>query len=222
MLKYVYLFYFYGVIIFALKGESHVNVTEDRRISRTREAIRQALVYLIEEKGFDALTVKDITSRANINRGTFYLHYKDKFDLLDVTLQEITLGIKNISREMTTLSSEELVNTTMLSAIIVRLFKYFNINALLIKALFSIKGRNSLQNAIKEIIWQNIFEQTTHIKQENLLVPKEYLISYVISAHIGVIQEWLEKEVRETPEEMTQILINLSFRGPFHAIGLLP
>jgi len=57
-----------------------MNSSEDRRIARTKAAIREALVALIEEKGFDALTVKDIATRANINRGTFYLHYKDKFD----------------------------------------------------------------------------------------------------------------------------------------------
>jgi AcrR family transcriptional regulator len=201
-----------------------MNVTEDRRISRTKEAIRQALVSLIQEKGVDALSVKDITTRANINRGTFYLHYKDKFDLLDQTLNEITHDLEKITWEMNALSSDKLLNTTMLSAASVRLFKYFDANAPLMKVLLSIKGTNSLQNAIKDIMWRNIFEQdkTTHIKKENLLVPEEYLISYIISAHIGVIQEWLEKKFRETPEEMADILINLSFRGPLYAIGLKP
>lgn len=203
-----------------------MNLTEDRRIIRTKEAIRQAMISLIEEKGFDALTVKDITTRANINRGTFYLHYKDKFDLLDQTLKEITQDLKNLSLEITAPSSDELVNTTMISAMILKLFKYFNANAPLMKALFSIKGKgiNSLQNAIKQMIWQNIFEKDNplHLKQKDLLVPKEYFISYIISAHIGVIQEWLEKEVRETPEEMAEILINLSYRGPLYAIGLTP
>lgn len=201
-----------------------MNLTEDRRISRTKEAIRQAWVSFIEEKGFDALTVKDITTRANINRGTFYLHYKDKFDLLEQTLNEITRDLEIISLEATALSSNDILNTTMLSDIIVRLFRYFDANAPLMKALLPIKGSNSLQNAIKEIMWRNIFENdhTTHIKKESLLVPKEYLISYIISAHIGVIQEWLEKRVRETPEEMAEILINLSFRGPLYAIGLIP
>ncbi len=46
----------------------------DRRIARTKTAIREALVALIEEKGFDAILVSDIAERANINRGTFYLH----------------------------------------------------------------------------------------------------------------------------------------------------
>ncbi len=68
----------------------------DRRIIRTKIAIRNALVALIEEKGFDALSVKDITTRADINRGTFYLHYRDKFDLLEQTQAEIIQDVESI------------------------------------------------------------------------------------------------------------------------------
>ncbi len=201
-----------------------MSIPEDRRISRTKYVIRQAWVSLIEEKGLDALSVKDITTRANINRGTFYLHYKDKLDLLDQTLREIARDLENIALEMNDLSSDEFRNTTMVSAIIIRLFRYFNANAPLIKALLPVKGPNSLQYAIKEMMWRNIFEndKAKHIKQENMLVPKEYLVSYIISAHIGVIQKWLEKGVRETPEEMAEILFNLTFRGPLYATGLIP
>ena len=58
------------------------NNNTDLRIIRTKESIREALVELIEEKGFEAITVKDITTRAKINRGTFYAHYQDKYDLM--------------------------------------------------------------------------------------------------------------------------------------------
>lgn len=54
----------------------------DPRIERTQEALRGALMALIEERGFDAISVQDITERARLNRATFYLHYRDKQDLL--------------------------------------------------------------------------------------------------------------------------------------------
>lgn len=193
-----------------------MELIEDRRVSRTKELIRQSLISLIAERGFDVISVKDITTRANINRGTFYLHYKDKFDLLNQTLQEVIRGLENITLETAAFSDDEIVNTTILSNITVRLFKFLDAKAPLIQALFTIKGTNSLENAIKELARQNIFKENTaaQIKNENLLAPKEYLISYISSAHIGVIQEWLAKKVRETPEEMAEILINLSLRGP--------
>lgn len=48
--------------------------TTDLRVVRSKQAIRVALVELIEEKGFEAVAVKDITTWAGINRGTFYAH----------------------------------------------------------------------------------------------------------------------------------------------------
>src|SRR5512147_2280747 len=54
----------------------------DRRIQRTRQSLRTALLALIKEKGYDAISIEDITERANVGRATFYLHYKDKEDLL--------------------------------------------------------------------------------------------------------------------------------------------
>ena len=61
----------------------------DLRIRRTKRAIRDAFFVLVAEKGFDAVTVKDITDHAMISRNTFYLHYEDKFDLLNKISNEL-------------------------------------------------------------------------------------------------------------------------------------
>ena len=50
---------------------------------RTKQLIQKSFIQIVEGKSFEAITVGDITKKANINRGTFYLHYQDKFDLLD-------------------------------------------------------------------------------------------------------------------------------------------
>src|SRR5512141_2904590 len=54
----------------------------DRRVQRTQQLLREALVALILEKGYDAITVQDILDLANMGRSTFYAHYRDKEDLL--------------------------------------------------------------------------------------------------------------------------------------------
>jgi len=61
----------------------------DLRIRRTRKLLTQALIEGTVEKGFAALTVRDITRRAMVNRSTFYRHYLDKYDLLEQHLNEI-------------------------------------------------------------------------------------------------------------------------------------
>lgn len=55
---------------------------DDRRVTRTRVALRHSLIQLIQEKHFDEITVQDIIDRANVGRSTFYAHFRDKEDLL--------------------------------------------------------------------------------------------------------------------------------------------
>jgi AcrR family transcriptional regulator len=60
----------------------------DRRVRRTRDALGDALLALIQEKPFDAITVQEVLDRADIGRSTFYAHYRDKDDLFLSDLEE--------------------------------------------------------------------------------------------------------------------------------------
>ena len=55
---------------------------EDRRVRKTKSAIKHAFIQLLKERGLENITVQDIADKADINRGTFYLHYEDKYLLL--------------------------------------------------------------------------------------------------------------------------------------------
>jgi AcrR family transcriptional regulator len=66
---------------------SHEEQT-DLRIRRTHKFLQEAMIELITEKGFDAVTVGDIAERAMINRATFYRHYQDKYDLVAAIFEE--------------------------------------------------------------------------------------------------------------------------------------
>ncbi|GAP21390.1 TetR/AcrR family transcriptional regulator [Leptolinea tardivitalis] len=192
----------------------------DRRIVRTRDAIREALIDLMEEKGFEAISIKDITDRANINRGTFYLHYHDKFDLLDQTETEIIEDMKQILIREDSLGLEEYMISDRPHPIIIALFEYIQARSRMMHAILGLKANPNFQGRLKKAIESNLyFIGFAHHKSENdLLVPGEYLISYVAAAHMGVVQAWLNNGCRETPREMAQILSRLSFQGPFKAI----
>ena len=66
--------------------------TEDRRSSRTREHLQQALFELLETHAYDAITIQQIADRAMINRTTFYNHYEDKVDLLEIPVGSSLIG----------------------------------------------------------------------------------------------------------------------------------
>lgn len=73
-----------------------MEIKEDRRIRRTRNILKSSLAELMLEKDFKDITVKDIAERADINRGTFYLHYKDAYDLLEKIEDEIIIEFQSM------------------------------------------------------------------------------------------------------------------------------
>lgn len=192
----------------------------DRRILHTKQAIRDALVALIEEKGFDNLTVSDIAGKADINRGTFYLHYKDKFDLLEQTVATLIRDLEHIFTQANFLKLFDLTSRATPIPLVVRLFEYLHENAALMRIALGLGSGVAFQARVRNVIEQKITEGAlAGLKAEKFLVPREYLISYILHAHFGVIQSWLEGGCKESPQEMALILSRLSLDGPLRATG---
>ncbi|MGE7607999.1 TetR/AcrR family transcriptional regulator [Peribacillus frigoritolerans] len=200
-------------------------INMDLRVIRTKNSIRNALVELIDEKGFEAITVKDITMKAKINRGTFYAHYQDKFDLMTKCQEEIMQEMSNIAKQnlpdvIAELGTDSPINKPF--TVFVSIFEYLNVNSEFMKAVLGPKGDLSFQTKIKDFMLKTLFEnnQNSILKAENLLVPGHFLISYIASAHIGVIQQWLDSGRKESPQEMARILSTITVNGPFFAAGV--
>lgn len=192
----------------------------DRRITRTRIAIRNALVALIDEKGFDAITVSDITARAGINRGTFYLHYQDKYELLERTTDEVVQDIENLVVGAKPLKIANYTSQPL--PILERIFHYIKAEESLIRALLRLSGANNFITKIRGVMEKNLILGFNDGQKElDLLVPKEYLVAYIMHAHLGIVQTWVESGCQESPQEMAVILSQLSMYGPFRAIGFV-
>ncbi len=194
----------------------------DRRAIRTKRMIRTALAELIYEKGFNNISVTDLAQRADINRGTFYLHYVDKYDLLEKVEGEI---IQELERETHDLGSGNMLrmdSTNEPLPFMVKLFEYFKKNAAIIQAILGPGGDPSFDRKIKKFIEHNLFEKqkSEGLNPEEALISEEYFIPYILSADLGVIQHWLEKGMRESPEEMALALARMSLLGPLRAVGI--
>ena len=85
-----------------MSGNDHLHLANsnkktDARVQRTRDALGDALVALMQEKPFDTITVQDVLDRAHVGRSTFYSHYSDKDDLLmsdaDEFFEQVSMGL---------------------------------------------------------------------------------------------------------------------------------
>lgn len=198
------------------------NISTDRRSMRTKKLIRDALSELIEEKGYNNISITDLTLRANINRGTFYLHYTDKYDLLEKIEDEMIQELHDITKDVSDSDSLNMDSVQKPMPYMAEVFKYFKDNAKFMKAILSSKGDPIFQLKLKKLIDTFLFEKNLlkSLNLDNLIVPEEYFMAYVLSAHLGVLQQWLESGMEKSPEEMALILSRMFLLSPFNVAGL--
>jgi AcrR family transcriptional regulator len=196
----------------------------DRRILRTRQALRSALLSLIKEKGFDAISVEEITEKANLGRATFYLHYRDKEDLLLEEFREIATNrvqvLSEIPVEIWRSSQGNLEAANGLDPImpLLLVFEHASQNADLYRILFKGQSSERIAGQLREIIIQSINVIITTRKQNEshstqMEVPVELLAAYFSGALMSSIKWWLEQESPPKPEEMASMFQHLFFPG---------
>jgi AcrR family transcriptional regulator len=197
-------------------------VSNDRRTIRTKKMIRSALAELIDEKGFINISVTDLTQRADINRGTFYLHYVDKYDLLEKIENEIIQEIEDETKHLDSVNMMNIDTTNEPLPFMVKLFEYFRENSVIIKSILGPKGNPTFDRKIKKFIETNLFEKqkSKSFNVDQAVISEEYFIQYILSADLGVIQHWLEKGMKESPDEMALMLARMSLLGPLRAVGM--
>ena len=196
----------------------------DERVIKTKKLIKTALSELIQEKGFDHVSITDLTQRANINRGTFYLHYQDKYDLLEKfeneVLDDINTNAENFIKSIKDIDflGEDFSNE--IKPFINKVFTYIKENYIIMKVILGPKSDMRFQNKIKKALnilltekgWDNYFDS------QNTFVSKNYFISYLVSAHIGVIRQWIDSGMNESAENMAEMISKMFFLGPFNSI----
>lgn len=190
----------------------------DRRVQRTRELLQQALIALIRERGYDAVTIQDIAERANVGRTTFYLHYTSKDDLFlhchDAILNQFQLNPStHLSRE-TLLSPEAPAGMTMA-------YRHLTEARALLAPI--LQGKDSLL-ILRRIRDRSAEEIEAHLRdafpEAESSIPFDLLASYLAGAQIALVQWWLEKRQPHPPELLAQGFHRLQRAAIRDALGL--
>lgn len=192
----------------------------DRRKAKTKQALRDALVALMKEKGLEAITVSDLTRKANINRGTFYLHYRDVLDLREHFKAEVQEGLLRI---VARLEPRDMFKQALEGKVydgLIRLYEYFDSQADFFEVMLGQNGDLSFSIFMKETIHSHMYNKLIESQPQNiLLVPADILIGYVSSAHFGFILEWIRGGRQQTPAELAKYMCNIMYHGPLRALG---
>jgi AcrR family transcriptional regulator len=202
----------------------------DRRIQRTRQALRTALLELIKEKDYDAISVEEITERANVGRATFYKRYKDKEDLLLEEFREMANEKVQILSEIpfsTWLQSEDMTDPRKkrLAPPLLIVFEHIYENSELYYILLKSEKSSRIVERIRKISTGAIAKFVeTKAKTDPIpflfKVPIEFFAAFFSGALLSTIDWWLEEEMRHTPKEMTHLFQDLFIQGATNAVGL--
>lgn len=196
----------------------------DRRIARTRQALRDALQSLIQEKGYDAVTVEEITQRANVGRATFYLHYRDKEEILLEQLSELARDRVRLLAE-NPLDGWDMTRNPPYPPLLL-VFQHAAQNASIYRVILQGEGAARVTARLRSIIIAALNEMLPSQGGTGALTfaadaPLDYLATYLAGALIGSIAWWLEQANPPSPEAMTRLFQRMFFPGASQVFGLV-
>lgn len=178
----------------------------DRRIRKTKQQIRYAFVELVNEIGLNSITVSNLAERADINRGTFYLHYENIEDLVDKLQSNIVDSLRNITEPLDPYSI--IHDRNELTPILVRVTEIVSYHSDVIKALVSAQGSPSFRVTWEQIISNLVLEKFYEVEknEEPNGSSNNYLAIIISSIYIGVILEWMETGMKESTEKIASFI----------------
>lgn len=172
----------------------------DRRIMKTRKAIMTSFVELLMEKDFEKITINEIAERADINRGTLYLHYIDKFDVMDQCVDA------HITQLLT--YCEGSAENRLSENAIKKVFEYLEQNYMIYKVLLKNEHVGFFRNRLYETFSQ-MGMKVTHNRHDNSSVSDDVTNQFLTSGFIGIIEWWIECNMPCTVDEITKQVIDL-------------
>jgi AcrR family transcriptional regulator len=176
-----------------------------RKTRYTRKVLEDSLVELMKDKSITKITIKEICENADINRTTFYAHYKDQYDLLRQMEEETFVHIEDILDKYESKHSKgEILEMTE------EIFAFIAGNSNSVQTLLSENGDIGFQKKLFYRFMRK--ERLMKYFSENLIgrEAKEYWYVYVINGAIGLVQHWLKDNMPIPVPELAKILMKLN------------
>jgi len=180
---------------------------QDRRTRRTKKLLTEAFINLLSEKKLNEITIKELCEKADINRGTFYLHYQDIYDLkqqIETDLHEELVDLIRPFSNVNTLDSYQLFYS---------LFIYTKKNETLFRAFLGPNGDISFLSNLKTLFKDYYLSALLHGHTISYTKNLEYAYDFISAGFTGLVSSWLESEHPHSVEEMARLTSRMVFDG---------
>lgn len=171
----------------------------DRRVRKTKKLLENTLIQLLKKKNLKDISVRELAETADVNRGTFYLHYKDIYDLFEKIEEEILSEFSNI------LSKQEKQQQIKWYPVLLDIFRYIYDNSDTFDAVLTTPESTVLPKIVElsrpqsESDWEKLYGN----KNKTLY---EYYYAFIISGCVAMLRLWLSEGMHESPEYLAALV----------------
>lgn len=172
--------------------------TDDRRAKRSRRLLKESLLDLMREKDFRDISARDITDTADLNRGTFYLHYPDTQALLESIEDDIVAEAQALVDE----HRDDVDSEESLAPVLLPLLDYIEQKFETIQLLLKNSNASSILDKMHTLIYDNSVDYARRrfgIEDDSKL---NYFLSYVSFGTIGMVKEWADGGMTFSKEKL--------------------
>ncbi|MDR3573467.1 MAG: TetR/AcrR family transcriptional regulator [Anaerolineaceae bacterium] len=192
----------------------------DRRILRTRKLLEEALITLIQEKDYAEITIQDIADRADVNRVTFYLHYRDKQELLENSADTI---FNDLMAKINPLTGENF-RLDIPPESMTLVYSFIAENARFYRIVLGENGIPFLVNRLRKYLAELTIQRYQMVTSPDSKrpIPLEIVAQYAAGSIIGLISWWLENDMPIPPDQFAHQTLLLTAYGTYWSAGINP
>ena len=192
----------------------------DLRVRRTQKMLQEALIELVAERNFDAISVGDIAERAMVNRATFYRHYQDKYDLMEKIFGDmLNQMVQSIGPNILPVNK---INFNKKPVHFIKIFEHIDQNHKIYEALLGPRGNPLFAARLRDRIMM-VVQEREELREKSFSgqgyspkgtnPPIEVVMACVANLLVGMISWWLENGRPYTPEQMASWVIRFMAYG---------
>ena len=171
---------------------------ENRSVRHTKEKLQSSFITLMQEKQITQITVKELCDLADVNRGTFYCHYTDIFDLL----AKMEIAFFTAFESIFDGSPGKKYSASLTKNYLHAIFRFTYENRDFCRALLGPHGDMAFVNRMKQFVydkcctyWRDLNPQLDRRKYDSFN-------AFIINGCVGIMADWLDSGIRESPEEV--------------------
>ncbi len=180
----------------------------DRRVQRTRQLLQDALVALIRERGFEALSVQDIIDRANVGRATFYAHFDNKEDLLLSGLEGLRSSLKALQAEALARGGADVGFFAFSRELFDHVDGYRDVFRAMARDRSGALVRQAFGRILVDLVRSDVAARVPRAGYG--ACSSEAVVQFTAGALFGLLTWWLEARTRPGAEEMDALFRRLA------------